>query len=200
MQKETIGTGPVTASAARSADECRPLMSEVPPAVRAHARVLLAPGEFCILDCETTGFDGSIVEIAVVAADTGEVLLDTLVDPDGVEICDRARDVHGIGEDELAGAPRWDQVYPDLAAAIGVRRIAAYNAVFDHGRILHDCTRYGIDAGNLVDFDRWECVMELRSNAHCSDKRLRLDAGHRALGDVEATRDLLDMIARGIAP
>ncbi|NKR80201.1 hypothetical protein GS491_23715 [Rhodococcus hoagii] len=58
-------------------------MNATPGAVEA-ARRLLATGHSCILDCESTGLDGSIVEIAVIAADTGAVLFDELVNPDGV--------------------------------------------------------------------------------------------------------------------
>lgn len=163
------------------------------------ARDLLAPGRACILDVESTGLDGSIIEVAVVAADTGEVLLDRLVDPAGVAISAAAQAVHGISAADLVGAPPWPQVYSDLVAVIGDRRIAAYNAAFDHGRIAHDCARHDINAPGLTDLSRWECVMEIRSAAHCTDERLRLDAGHRALGDVHATREILQQIADGTA-
>lgn len=199
MRSESINSGVSRPSLGDGVDEGLPLMSVVPPAVIAQARALLSPGQACVLDCETTGLGGSIVEIAAVAADTGEVLFDSLVDPGGVAFEPEARRINGISDVELVGASRWDQVYPNLVAAIGNRRIAAYNAHFDHGRIMHDCARYEIHARTLVDFERWECVMALRSAAHCSDERLRLDAGHRALGDVQATREVLYRIAQGIA-
>jgi hypothetical protein len=71
---------------------------------------------------------GVVVEIAVIDAATGQVLLDTLVNPDGVRVDDGARAVHGISDEELAGAPRWGDVAPDFLAAVSGRRILAYNA------------------------------------------------------------------------
>ncbi|MBM4574703.1 3'-5' exonuclease [Rhodococcus hoagii] len=173
-------------------------MNATPGAVEA-ARRLLATGHSCILDCESTGLDGSIVEIAVIAADTGAVLFDELVNPDGVGIEAEARAVHGISDKDLAGARTWPQVFPDLVDAIGSRRILAYSAKFDRARIIHDCKRFGIDAATVANEARWGCLMELRSDAHGSDTRLRLDGGHRALGDVLAAREVLRSIADGVA-
>jgi DNA polymerase III epsilon subunit-like protein len=57
------------------------------------------------INTETIGLDGVVVEIAVIDAATGEVLLDALVNPDGVPVEDGARAVRGIPDDALAGAP-----------------------------------------------------------------------------------------------
>ncbi|MFB9785319.1 3'-5' exonuclease [Rhodococcus baikonurensis] len=173
-------------------------MNAAPDAVD-QARQILAAGRYCILDVETTDLEGSIVEVAVIAADTGEVLFDELVNPGSVAMSAEAAAVHGIQESDLVGARQWLHVYPDLATAIGDRHIAAYNSNFDFGRIVHDCNRIGMDAGRIGDPERWMCLMDLRSSAHGSDTRLRLDGGHRALGDVHAARSVLLGIARGMA-
>lgn len=170
----------------------------VPAAVTA-ARRILAPGQFCILDVETTDLDGSIVEVAVIAADTGQTLFDELINPGGIAISVEAGAVHGITETELDGARPWSQVYPELTAAIGERCIAAYNSTFDLGRIVHDCNRIGLDPGPIGDHSRWQCLLELRTTAHGDGSRLRLDGGHRALGDVQAARRILLAIASGYA-
>jgi hypothetical protein len=64
------------------------------------ARAMREPGAAVILDTETTGLDGYLVEVAV----TGAVLLDTLVSP-GCPIEPGAQWVHGIADAGVAAAP-----------------------------------------------------------------------------------------------
>ena len=42
------------------------------------------PGRACVAGTEAADLDGIVVEIAVIDAATGQVLLDTMVDPGGV--------------------------------------------------------------------------------------------------------------------
>lgn len=70
------------------------------------ARECLGMGAAVIVDTETTGLDGVVVEISVVDTYTGDVLLDTLVHPDGVPMEEAAAAVHGISEAALDSAPR----------------------------------------------------------------------------------------------
>lgn len=158
---------------------------------------MLAPGTAVVLDCETTGFDGSIIEIAVIDAATGAVLLDTLVDPGDVAIEPGAQAVHGITAAALVGAPTWPQVLPRIVEAVAGRIVLAYNAPFDHGRILHDCARTGTVAPVLADETRWQCVMQQRSAALGTDLNVPLSGGHRALGDTVAAREVLVLLATG---
>lgn len=65
-----------------------------------------------MLDTETTGLRGVIIEVAVIDAYDGRVLLDTLVHPEGLGVEPGARAVHGIPDVELADAPTWEQVLP----------------------------------------------------------------------------------------
>ncbi|WP_244899378.1 3'-5' exonuclease [Rhodococcus zopfii] len=166
---------------------------------RAWAEAVLADGVACIVDVETTGFDGSIVEIAAIDAATGAVLLDTLVDCGPVEIEPGAHAVHGITAADLAGAPRWPEAFAQLTAVTAGRLVLAYNAPFDRGRVLHDCHRAGLDPGHLAEAVRWQCVMVRRCTALGLGigGRLRLGGGHRALADVQATRALVMLLAEG---
>ncbi|MET4614093.1 DNA polymerase-3 subunit epsilon [Rhodococcus sp. PvR044] len=158
---------------------------------------MLAPGVACILDVETTGFVGSIIEAAVIDAATGETLLDTLVDPGSVAIEPEAQAVHGITAADLVGAPTWREVLPALAAATAGRIVLAYNAPFDRDRVLHDCRCANIEPGHLFDPARWHCIMARRSEALGTEFRVKLDGGHRALGDVHAARAIVQMLATG---
>lgn len=166
---------------------------------RAWAKAVLADGAACIVDVETSGLDGSIIEIAVIDAATGDVLLDTLVDCSPVEIEPGAVEVHRLTAADLVGAPRWPEVFATLAAVTASRVVLAYNANFDLGRVLHDCRRAGIDPAHLADPDRWQCVMARRCDALGLglNGRLRLGGGHRALADVRATRAVLRILADG---
>ncbi|WP_257233717.1 3'-5' exonuclease [Rhodococcus qingshengii] len=132
---------------------------------REWAAAMLADGTACILDVETSGLEGSIIEVAVIDAASGAVLLDTLVDCGPVQIEPDAHAVHSITAADLDDAPRWPEVFAQLAAITSGRQVLAYNAQFDQGRVLHDCHRSGIDPGHLAEAGRWQCVMARRCAA-----------------------------------
>lgn len=164
---------------------------------RGWAQRMLSEVPAVIIDTETTAIDGSIIEIAVVDASSGRILLDTYVNPDGVAISAGAQAVHGITSDDIASAPRWPDVFAELQAVTAGSVALAYNADFDRGRIVHDCGRAGLRPGQLAEADAWACVMQWRSAALGTSKSLALGGGHRALGDVQATRVLLQQMAAG---
>jgi hypothetical protein len=100
------------------------------------ARAMREPGAAVILDTETTGLAGYVVEIAVLDAATGDVLLDTLINP-GCPVQPGARWVHGISDDQLAGAPPLAGIWPRLLAVTAGRTVLAYNAFTSQG----DCRK-----------------------------------------------------------
>lgn len=154
------------------------------------AREMVEPGAACVLDTETTSLDGAIVEVAIVDACTGEVLLNTLVDP-GMPIEVAAYWIHGISDQDVASAPAWPQVLARVVEATAGRTVLAYNAEFDRGRIAYDCARHGVDGGELVRASRWGCVMDRRSDHERRWRWMPLGGGHRALGDALRARAVL---------
>jgi len=92
-------------------------------------------GDVAVLDTETTGVDSStdrVVEIAVVRL---RKLLEvdawsTRVNP-GVPIPPEARAVHGISDEDVAGAPPFAYFIPELAARLAGAQLLVYNAPFD---------------------------------------------------------------------
>lgn len=160
------------------------------------ARRMLEPGAAVIVDTETTDLDGVVVEIAVVDAADGRVLLDTLVHPGGELVAAGARQVHGITDEELAAAPHWREVVPRFLQAVGGRRVLAYNAAFDRRRIAATQERAGLDAAVLPGEERWECLMEARSVWERVGRRLRLGGGHRAAQDALAALEVLRAMVR----
>jgi hypothetical protein len=161
------------------------------------ARAMLEPGAAVVLDTETTDLDGVVIEIAVLDAATGEVLLDTLVDPAGTPINPAARAVHGITDVELAEAPAWAAVYPQLLQVIGDRHVLAYNAAFDCDVITRTTAAAGLDAAPLEQLrtgDRWGCLMNARSDWARLWRWLPLGGGHRARGDALDALRVLRML------
>ncbi|RSN60685.1 hypothetical protein DMH01_15495 [Amycolatopsis sp. WAC 04182] len=155
-----------------------------PRHARTHAAV--------ILDTETTDLHGAICEIAVIDACTGKTLLDTLVNP-GVPIQPGAFAVHGITDSEVTapGIPDWATVYKRLLRVTKDRIVLAYNADDDRGVVTADCHRHGIRRTRLADLGHWADVMVPRSDHAHSRRWLRNGGGHRALGDLEQTRQHL---------
>lgn len=158
------------------------------------ARADLEPGAAVVLDTETTDLDGVIIEIAVIDAATGQVLLDTLVNPDGIGVADGAFAVHRI-DDGALDAPRWESVLPDFLSAVAGRRILAYNAAFDAGRLAATHAHAGLEAAQLPAPGRWGCLMEAQSIWLRIGRWLPLGGGHRARGDAEAARRVLQQLA-----
>ncbi|MFI6816073.1 3'-5' exonuclease [Nonomuraea sp. NPDC050328] len=158
------------------------------------ARASLEPGTAVIVDTETTGLDGVVIEIAVICAATGQTLLDTLVNP-GIPVEAGARAVHGITDGELADAPSWAKVAPAFLKAVAGREVLAYNAPFDQGRIRATHRHAGLEVAALPSADRWHCLMEARSVWARVGYWMPLGGGHRALGDAKEALGVLHAIA-----
>jgi Exonuclease len=154
------------------------------------ARAMRLPGAAVILDTETTDLDGYVVEVAVLDAATGDVLLDTLVNP-GCPVQPAARWVHGIGDHELADAPPLAEVWSRLLEVTAGRMVLAYNAEFDQATVVRHARRDGLDPGHLEDGRHWSCLMNRRSDWLMRRRWLPLGGGHRARGDCEVAFELL---------
>jgi DNA polymerase-3 subunit epsilon len=163
------------------------------------------------LDTETTDVrDPEVIEIGIVGRD-GEVLLSSLVRA-GQKINPDATAVHGITDEMLLEAPRWVDLWPQVAALIRGKQVGAYSAKFDAGAIARTCRLYGIDP--LIGTS-WLDVMILYATFHGEPspyhpnqwawqklgnalKQAGLDASiarHRAADDAEAARQLLHWLA-----
>lgn len=88
------------------------------------------------IDTETTGLgpDARVVEVAIVHMDwhsLPRVVFSARVNP-GCPIDAGASAVHGITDADVADAPAFATIVPELLAAIGGRVVSAYNAPFDY--------------------------------------------------------------------
>jgi DNA polymerase III epsilon subunit-like protein len=165
-----------------------------PDAAIAWAREALADPRTVLLDSETTGLEGYMLELAVIGTD-GEPLLNTLIKPP-VPCEPGAQRVHRITPDQYASAPTFAQAWSSIALVLGDRRIVVYNAEFDRGIMARDLEHaWPGNAEKLLGLlgSEWDCLMLRRDQ--WTGERLRLNGQHRALGDCRAALALLREMA-----
>ena len=145
-----------------------------------------------LIDVETTGRDASVdrvVEIGIVVGLGGEVLrrFNWLVHP-GQPISDEARAVHGISDDDVKDAPRFEAVAAEVAAALEGCIPGAYNALFDRAFLMNEFAR----AGHAPPTDALPCPA-LRRDVEWVDplvwaRELQREEKSKALGEVAGRR------------
>lgn len=168
---------------------------------------------FAVVDLETTGGSAiydRIVEVAVVRVEGGEIVdrYEQLVDPK-VAIPPFITRLTGIDGRMVTGKPTFGEIAGDVRAALGTGPLVAHNASFDEAFLRHAFARLGTKLTNQK-----LCTLRLARRLLPRLPTYRLDAlttyfgiknrkRHRALGDAEATAQvlarLLDLAAeRGI--
>jgi hypothetical protein len=184
------------------------------------AAAFLADPSHATADTETTGLhDAWIVEIAIVDV-TGQVLLDTLVNP-GVPIPADAAAIHGITDEMVSKAPVFADILPDLTRILHGRPCAIWNEDFDVGILRGELDRYYRAAEPDSAPDPWlthpsaeawleglrtECAMTWYAQWYGEWHDYwgnytwkALHGGHRARGDCEAAIERLKTMAADAA-
>jgi len=153
-----------------------------------------------IVDTETIGAGAGIEIIEIAIADTaGNVVYDSLVQPVFNRLPPPSKHKR-FDKAELASAPQWTEVWPEIQALIDGKLLIAYNASFDRRALAATCSRY-----RQVSTERgWRCAMHLIKKATGAKRALTLDEAcaryglcggtHRALADVLATWRLLKAV------
>lgn len=155
---------------------------------------------FVVVDLETTGFSPTtnrVVELAVVTLEPDGALADEWVirlNPEGPV---GASHIHGITDDDVRSAPRFQDVSAEIALRLQGRPVIAHNAKFDLAFLSSEFGRAGWDISPLPHI----CTM-VHSETHLpSLPRRRLSdccaallishlSAHSALGDARATASL----------
>lgn len=122
-------------------------------------RIVLS-GDFVVLDTETTGFHGQIVQIAII--DPQQTLLDTLVKP-SVSIPADATAVHGITNQMVASAPSWADVRERVRDAVRNRPVIIYNAPFDLEMLGNSDADNGLVPEHWLGLTSYHCAMRAYS-------------------------------------
>lgn len=185
---------------------------DAPGLVRRRADVA-APAAYAVFDCETTGTTpgvDEIVSLAVVRLDSDG--LETarfarLVRPSG-PIPAEATAVHGISDDDVCSAPRFEEIAPELLEHGDGAVFVAHNARFDLAMLQHALSHAGIsyrpvavactlDAFRLLDPLAPDHRLLSISRRH----GILLTDAHDALKDALAAAALLRLLlAEGFAP
>ena len=119
------------------------------------AREMVANPDVVFPDTETTGLgrDAEVVDLAIVDL-AGTPIVDQLVRPLRPIPAD-AIFIHGISNRDVAEAPLWSQIAPDVRNLLHRRTIVAYNAPFDRAMVDQCNTLAGLHA---IDAS-WFCAM-----------------------------------------
>lgn len=164
------------------------------------------PTAYAVFDCETTGTTpgvDEIVSLAVVRLDADGVETDRyarLVRPSR-PIPAEATAVHGIGDEDVAGAPRFGEIAGDLLGLLDGAVFVAHNAEFDLAMLQHAFAGAGIDyrpAGVACTLNVFRLLEPLaedhRLQSICERRGIVLEDAHEALNDVLAAAALLRVL------
>lgn len=170
---------------------------------------------FAVIDFETTGTnpeEDRVLEIGVVGFDGGRVTFreGLLINP-GIPVPEESRAVHGITDEELAGAPSFAEAFPRILELLRGRLPIAYNAAFDRGFLHSEFARLRGRVGEelppalrkdvvWVDPLVWarEILKDQKSRKLADVAQhfgVPLEQAHRAAGDAEATGHVLLQLA-----
>jgi DNA polymerase-3 subunit epsilon len=169
-----------------------------------------------MIDTETTGRDSStdrVIELGVVVGQAGEIRSrrSWLIDP-GCAIPADATAVHGIRDEDVRGAPRFEGVATEVIEALRGVVPAAYHAAFDRAFLLSEFGRAGKGAEPLPPFLRrevdWVDPLVWARELHRGEEQkfslgevstrlgVALDRAHRATDDAEAALRVLYALGR----
>lgn len=162
--------------------------------------VISSTGEYAFADFETTGFDGDIVEASIVDP-LGNILYDSLLRP-ACPISEGAMAVHHITEEMVSAAPCLNEEWPEISKRIKGRKLIAWNAKFDAGRLKHAMAAHNVPAQEF----EWYCAMLeytkfgnfqkwVKLQEACQYHKIAFSQEHRALGDVLAMVAVMHIMA-----
>jgi DNA polymerase III subunit epsilon len=161
------------------------------------------------VDLEMTGLDAArdrVVEICVerVVGGRRAAFLCTLVDPG--ERVGGAAEVHGLDAPQLAGAPSFRSIAPELVATLDGAILVAHGASWDARFLIAECRRAGVE----LQLDHWLDTLVLARRAFafhsyslaalCTKLGIARGQAHRAESDMRATRALFDRCVVPLAP
>lgn len=165
----------------------------------------------CVADTETTGtsLHDRVVQVGVVRFERGVPVASwsSLVWA-GVEIPEEATKIHGIKTSDVANAPAWYELIPDLARLARGAHPVAYNADFDKRMFMSEMNRFAADLTSIsipifrpgvrwVDPLVWARSIDRFEKGGnklvtvCTRRGIALPKAHDAVSDAEAAGKVL---------
>jgi DNA polymerase-3 subunit epsilon len=171
-----------------------------------HRAEVQAPVAYAVFDCETTGTApgvDDVVSLALLRLDADGVEIDRLV----CLLCPsrpippEATAIHGIGDSDVAGSPRFGEVAARILELLDGAVFVAHNVEFDLAFLQAEFMRGGIDyqparvACTLAAFRLVEPTAgDHRLGSVCDRQGFPLTGAHDALNDALATAVLLRVL------
>ena len=172
-----------------------------------------------VVDFETTGLDPTqdrVLEMGIVLFDGGQLTSrhNWLINPT-IPVPEESRKVHGISDEDLRDAPRFEQVAGEIVGLLEGRLPVAYNATFDQRFFHAEFERLGKGEGgspalrnDVVWVDPLVWVRELfkyddggrKLTDVCERLGIEIGQAHRAADDATATGRVLFAIANDLPP
>lgn len=172
-------------------------------------RLPWAEVEVVVLDLEMTGRDCAADRICEVAFErrttTGHVVsrFESLVRPPTKVGASQA--IHGISDEALLSAPTLEELAPVLRAALEGAVLVGHRIAYDLSFLAHAAKRHEIDMPPTHALDTSKlaqrCFHGMPGSLRglCEALKLSLPT-HRAMADVQATRELFDRLTHELAP
>ena len=185
------------------------ILCSIPPNVSLWAYTNMSQKDWVMLDTETTGRLGEIIDLAILNHE-GEVIFDDLLKPT-VNIPKEATQVHGITDRDVEDAHSFADLWPSIQKLLIGKRVITYNAQFDRNAFIFTSKRYYIEMHDM----NWECLMKAyaqhrnepnqygspkwhKLNEACRQQGIEIIQSHRALVDAWAAYRLMKSIAKNI--
>lgn len=120
-------------------------------------------GEYLVLDTETSGLKGEILELTIIRYQINkppEILLDTKlcpknpIDPESIK-------VHHITNSDVIGKPTWLDIRPQVQEILRGKLVLTYNALFDRNAFHITDKVWELPRFDWKKFanTRWRCIM-----------------------------------------
>ncbi len=184
------------------------ILCSVPQNVSHWAHTNICQSDWVVLDTETTGRPGEIIDLAIINHE-GEVIFDSLLKPT-VSIPAEATEIHGITDHDVQYSPSFAKLWPSLQKCLLGKRIITYNAQFDRNAFIFTSKRHHVELHDM----EWQCLMKAyaqyknepnqygspkwyKLNEACLQQGFEIIQSHRALGDAWAAYELMKRVAKG---
>jgi DNA polymerase III subunit epsilon len=164
---------------------------------------------YTVIDIETSGGSPThdrITEIAIISFNGQKVTnrFSTLINPE-CKLPYYITNITGITDSMLVNAPKFREIAKEILLLTANKIFVAHNVSFDYNFIKQEFNRLGID------FERKKLCTVQKSRQFipgktsyslgniCSDLNICIENRHRALGDAEATVELLKIIMKNFS-